>query len=389
MECLHPYPLLGYLTEQLCSSNCKQTDQPKENRTCLEKIEKFKKILDHLKRTQFRSAEEGNALRLNIETLERAIRQSQKAYLQPAFRALNHFVCALRGRVISNPEYPPIALFGSGELAKKGPHTYPLFKPQIVSLPAQFADKGIAAWISLAHVVGHDILEAPWLFYDETLLEKLRKMCRKIVFDEDQIEMRDQFLDRFSEIAADLMSVWLLGRSAGIGFISYMRSKAPWFCVDSVPQSCRGYIFAAAIEVLLKDQDASDWLLDQTSENGHEHSATKAVAYKFVVSMASVLNHLPFAQKVWGEEDESVVAVYVEAFKVAGHTGLLADAINWKHIDPLHKVAAAFLASLELSYVVDTSLEQSNPEPSSQLSEEKMRVRYVQNIFDAMIASLQ
>ena len=370
---------LDYLMNQVLNPAPVSFSENISEVSCLDEIEKCKKILAKLYRSTFTSEEELLVLRKNTEILRRAFRQSRIEGLKPAFTALNHFVCALRGRFVS-PEVPLIGLF---ETDDKGPHTHPKFKPQVVAMPMPFAKKGISAWITLAHVVGHDILESDCPFENQTLLELLRETFQEAQFDADQLEIRDHFLARLNELAADVLGIWLLGKIAGIVIMAYTCSKAPWSCVRTKE---RAYIISAAMECLLDEQEIAKLIKtpDQTK---------KIVARKLVQTMKDML---PFSVRKWSDIDDGVVRKYISAFKDAGRTQCLTDAVDWTGIDPAHKVAAAFMASFDMP--------KPNEEPSPDfgsipLAQDETYVNqaigkvteeeYVQNIFDAMITSLQ
>ena len=202
-------------------------------------------------------------------------------------------------------------------------------------------------------------------------------------FAGEECEVRDLFMEHFDELAADVLGIWLLGKSAGMGFVAYMHAKAPWSCVASTSE--RNYFIAAAMECLFNDRG-----------NSIEHDLTKKnVADKLVRAVCNQLDHLPGAKK-WSDIDECEVRKHVSAFREAGSTRCLTDKVNWTQIDPVHKVVAAFMASIDMP----NPNEQPSPDFGSiPLAQDETYINqaigkvteeeYVQNIFDAMIASLQ
>jgi hypothetical protein len=185
------------------------------------------------------------------------------------------------------------------------------------------------------------------------------------------------FLDRFKETAADVLSVWLFGKCAALGFIPFMRSNTPWFCEDLIPQEgkphthplplARTYILAAAVKQLLGDQETANWILKETLSDlskmqglvsfydgnrkwfvQENHDKMMVVADRLVDQMIKTLDQISGGRRCWNPEDDKIVKGLAEAFKSIGNGKCNLEEMNFGNVTPLHKVAAAFYASLEL-----------------------------------------
>ncbi len=302
-------------------------------------------------------------------------------------KALNVLVTDLWNAFRLNSSYQPtrlglspLAKWGQGSSAQNGPYT--LARPfptensdwvQIVSLPGRFKDKGVIGWTCLAHEISHDILEG---LGSNGLISSLRQTLLSQLPESTQIELllKDYFINRISETAADVLGVLLLGPAAGIGLIGYLRSHGNFLsCSDGDPYSThpvaisRVYLVAYAVNQLFSTPQTTTnlpgapiqhWnkdcegmmneMIPDLGRNGPDVQVPTKLGFVSIPSntMSSYAKNVveilvqelrKVLSKTWDDSDNEKVDLYRQY-------GLTVNASG----DSRHKVAAIFFNSLSL-----------------------------------------
>ena len=153
-------------------------------------------------------------------------------------------------------DIPPLAKWGRGTSATNGPYTRAYDQDpdyiQILSIPGRFGEKGIIGWTSIAHEVGHDLLNGKG-----RLIDVIEKHLQQSLPDSNPV-LKTYFVNRASEVAADILGVLLLGPAAGIGLVGLLRAYRQTLlsCTDLSHQGThpvdisRAYLVAYTVNTL-------------------------------------------------------------------------------------------------------------------------------------------
>lgn len=267
-------------------------------------------------------------------------------------KAYQAFVSALWKTCPAHPPLPaPAAHWSGGAFALGGPVTFPNGVPkrpdlpkQVIYLPARFAERGILGWTTLAHELGHDVLEHRE--GGKAVIDAVRTALTTAL---PPSPTRDYFIQRASELAADVFGMLLLGPAAAVGLIGYLRSSDPsrvLRCTDAThggvhpADILRSYLAAcmmqilfreytpstcefgtaggietwsgALIEEVLKDLGSKDGRITLKNPDGSVNQVSTEEIYSEVETVVQIIyavlcNEVDAKRWRWREEDDAIV----------------------------------------------------------------------------------